>query len=64
MGKRMEKLKLKYIKVRLRTRNCYTNLNEENVTDNRQSFISGCQKIYNILLKANKTKYRTSVTNG
>ena len=29
MGKRMEKLKLKYIKVRLRTRNCYTNLNEE-----------------------------------
>ena len=40
MGKRMEKLKLKYIKVRLRTRNCYTNLNEEKfdwegkITDN------------------------------
>ena len=40
MGKRMEKLKLKYINVRLRTRNCDTNLNEEifywegKITDN------------------------------
>ena len=40
MGKEMEKFNLKYMKVRLRTRNCYTNLNEENfyweekITDN------------------------------
>ena len=33
MGKRPEKLKFKYIKVRLRSRNCYANLNGK-ITDN------------------------------